>query len=185
MDKKEILRYMRTKSSIEDKTLLDRIDRAMAEIDATVEPKSIYRIFDCTVTEHTLEVCGFTFASRRLAQNLAGCRRVALLAATVGTKGDLLLRRYSSEGAMLLIMQAALASKIEEVCDALQAQIERKEGVVTRQRYSPGYFDLAISEQEKIFKMMEITKRCGITLTDTCQMIPTKSVTAFAGIEPQ
>lgn len=86
---------------------------------------------------------------------------------------------------MLLIMQAALASKIEEVCDALQAQIERKEGVVTRQRYSPGYFDLAISEQEKIFKMMEITKRCGITLTDTCQMIPTKSVTAFAGIEPQ
>ena len=132
MDKKEILRYMRTKSSIEDKTLLDRIDRAMAEIDATVEPKSIYRIFDCTVTEHTLEVCGFTFESRRLAQNLAGCRRVALLAATVGTKGALLLRRYSSEGAMLLIMQAALASKIEEVCDALQAQIERKEGVVTR-----------------------------------------------------
>ena len=45
MDKKEILRYMRTKSSIEDKTLLDRIDRAMAEIDATVEQKSIYRIF--------------------------------------------------------------------------------------------------------------------------------------------
>ena len=96
----------------------------------------------------------------------------------------MLLRKYSADGAMLLIMQAALASKIEEVCDSLQSEIEKNEGVKTRQRYSPGYFDLDITEQKKIFAMMDITKRCGITLSDTCQMIPTKSVTAFAGFDP-
>lgn len=184
MDKKEILRYMRTKSSVNDERLLAMIDSAMAEINSVCEPKSIYRIFDCEVTETALKTGGFEFKSSRLAKNLAGCRRVALLAATVGVKGDMLLRKYSGDGAMLLIMQASLASKIEEVCDSLQAKIEKKEGVKTRQRYSPGYFDLDITEQKKIFKLMDITKRCGITLSDTCQMIPTKSVTAFAGIEP-
>ena len=65
----------------------------------------------------------------------------------------------------------------------LQSEIEKNEGVKTRQRYSPGYFDLDITEQKKIFAMMDITKRCGITLSGTCQMIPTKSVTAFAGFD--
>lgn len=175
---------MRTKSSVNDERLLAMIDSAMAEINRVCEPKSLYRIFDCEVTDTALKIENFVFESRRLAKNLAGCRRVAVLAATVGVKGDMLLRKYAADGAMLLIMQASLASKIEEVCDALQAQIETKENVKTRQRYSPGYFDLAITEQKKIFKLMDITKRCGITLSDTCQMIPTKSVTAFAGIEP-
>lgn len=184
MNKTEILRYMRTKSSVNDERLLSMIDSAMDEINRVCEPKSIYRIFDCEVTETALKAGGFEFESRRLAQNLSGCRRVALLAATVGVNGDMLLRKHAEDGAMLLIMQASLASKIEEVCDALQAEIEKEEGAKTRQRYSPGYFDLDITEQRKIFKLMDITKRCGITLSDTCQMIPTKSVTAFAGIEP-
>lgn len=184
MDKKEILRYMRTKSSVNDERLLAMIDDAMAEINSVCEPKSVYRVFNCEVTETTVKAGGFEFESRRLAQNLAGCTKVALLAATVGVKGDMLLRKYSADGAMLLIMQAALASKIEEVCDSLQSEIEKNEGVKTRQRYSPGYFDLDITEQKKIFAMMDITKRCGITLSGTCQMIPTKSVTAFAGFDP-
>ena len=72
---------------------------------------------------------------------------------------------------------------IEQECDKVQKNIEKENSAKTRQRYSPGYFDLDISEQKKIFSLLEITKRCGITLTDTCQMIPTKSVTAFTGID--
>ncbi len=183
MNKQEILRYLRTKSTVQDEKLLTLIDDAMAEVNYTVKPKSIYRIFDCRVTETSLFIQDFEFKSKRLAANLKDCRQVAVLAATVGTEGDRLLRTYSSEGARLVIMQAVLASKIEEVCDSVQENIEAENSVKTRQRFSPGYFDLDISEQTKIFSLLEITKRCGITLTDTCQMIPTKSVTAFAGIE--
>lgn len=183
MNKAEILRYLRTRSTIQDESLLRLIDNLMQEVNNTVKPKSIYRIFPCTVTEDMLIIENFEFKSKRLAENLKGCTKVAVLAATVGTEGDRLLRRYNSEGAGLAVMQAVLASKIEEICDAVQENIENENNVKTRQRYSPGYFDLDISEQKKIFNLLEITKRCGITLTDTCQMIPTKSVTAFAGIE--
>lgn len=183
MNKAEILRYLRTKSTVEDEALLNLIEELMDEVNKTVKPKSIYRIFDCTVTDDALILENFTFKSKRLAENLKGCSRVAVLAATVGTEGDRLLRRYNSEGARLAVMQAVLASKIEEICDAVQENIEKENHIKTRQRYSPGYFDLDISEQKKLFSLVEITKRCGISLTDTCQMIPTKSVTAFTGIE--
>ncbi len=183
MNKAEILRYLRTKSTIEDEALLNLIEELMDEVNKTVKPKSIYRIFDCTVTDDALILENFEFKSKRLAENLKGCSKVAVLAATVGTEGDRLLRRYNTEGARLAVMQAVLASKIEEICDAVQENIEKENHIKTRQRYSPGYFDLDISEQKKLFSLVEITKRCGISLTDTCQMIPTKSVTAFTGIE--
>lgn len=183
MNKEEILRYLRTRSTIRDEALLKLIDSLMDEVNKTVKPKSIYRIFDCTVTEDSLVIENFEFKSKRLAESLKGCTKVAVLAATVGTEGDRLLRQYSSEGARLVVMQAVLASKIEEICDAVQENIEKENNVKTRQRYSPGYFDLDISEQKKLFSLIEITKRCGITLSDTYQMIPTKSVTAFTGID--
>lgn len=184
MDRAEILRYLRTNSHVQDEVLLSLIDSEMELVNKTVQPKSIYKIFDCFVTDDTLTIENQQFKSVRLAENLAGCKKVAVMAATLGTEGDRLLRTYSTEGAKLIIMQAVLADKIEEVCDAVQKNIETENCVKTRRRYSPGYFDLDISNQTKLFSLIEITKRCGITLTDTCQMIPTKSVTAFAGIEP-
>ena len=81
------------------------------------------------------------------------------------------------------IFSAAAASKIEEVCDGLEEQIKAEHSVSLRQRYSPGYFDLDISNQKKVFSLLELTKRIGLMLTDTCEMVPTKSVTAFIGID--
>ena len=54
-----------------------------------------------------------------------------------------------------------------------------------RRRYSPGYFDLDIKNQTKIFRLLELTKRCGITLTNKMLMIPSKSVTAIIGVEDE
>ena len=57
------------------------------------------------------------------------------------------------------------------------------QGMTLRSRYSPGYFDLDITENKNLFELMDITKRIGLTITGTCQMVPSKSVTAFIGIE--
>ena len=171
MNKTEILHYLRTASRVDDPRLLALIDDCMAEVEATVQPRTLERIFPCRVTEDALEVEGFTLRSRRLAQTIAGC--------------DRLLRTYSVDGiARGAVMQAVLASKIEEVCDGIENRL-RAQGLTLRQRYSPGYFDLDITEQRKIFALLDLTKRIGLTLSDTCQMIPTKSVTAIIGIEPQ
>ena len=183
MNRAEILRYMRASSKTADENLINLVNRAIELVNGAVVPKSIYRIFDCRVTDDSLIIGGTEFKSVRLAENLRGCNRVAVLGATLGTEADRLLRAYSNEGAMLIALQAALAAKTEDVCDEVQQLIETENRVKTRRRYSPGYFDLDISEQKKLFALLDITKRCGITLTDSYQMIPTKSVTAFTGID--
>jgi hypothetical protein len=183
MNKNEILGYLRTSTGVDDKRLLELIDDACREVDATVSPRTIYRLFDCTVTDDELIIGDTVFRSRRLCENLKGCDKVFIIAATLGTESDRLLRTYASnDTARMAVLQACLASKTEEVCDSIEDEI-RAQGYSLRQRFSPGYYDLDISENAKIFALMDISKRTGLTLTPTYQMLPTKSVTAFIGAE--
>lgn len=183
MNRAEILRYLRTSSKTEDERLLSLIDECCEEVNACVKPKTLHRIFDCEVTADSLIIGDIVFKSKRLADTIKGCRRVCIFGATLGTECDRLLRTYSATDiTRSIVLQACLASKIEEVCDHLE-DVLIADGMNLRQRYSPGYFDLDIEENRKIFEMLELTKRIGLTLTDTCQMVPTKSVTAIIGIE--
>lgn len=184
MDKAEILRYMRTNSKTQDEKVLALVDEAMNAIENTVHPKSLYRIFDCTVNDKELIIGDYHFSSLRLAENLKGCKKVVVFGATLGTECDRLIKIASAtDMAKAMALQAAAASKIEEICDSLEETIKNAHGVSLRQRYSPGYFDLDVTEQKKVFELIELTKRIGLTLTDTCEMVPTKSVTAFIGID--
>lgn len=183
MDNNEILRYLRTSSKTNDKRLLELIDDCRDEVNKSVTPQTLHRIFDCSVNDDGVIAGGYEFKSKRLADTVRGCRRVCVFGATLGTQCDRLLRTYSSvDITRTAVLQACLASKIEEVCDSLEDGL-KADGLRLRKRFSPGYFDLDIKENKKIFEMLELTKRIGITLTDTFQMIPTKSVTAIIGIE--
>ena len=186
IDKKEVLRYLRTYSGVEDPALHALIDNCISKAYACVKPKTIYQIFECFADEDGGTVEGLRFESRRLAQTLSGCRRLVAIAATLGTEADRLLRTAKAESAAeLMIYQAVLAAMTEEVCDELEKTIVAETGFRLRKRYSPGYFDLALTSQKDFFELMDITKRIGITLTDTMLMVPSKSVTALIGIEDE
>ena len=184
IEKKEVLRYLRASSNTDDPELLRLIDEATQHAYKEIKPKSIYEIFDCSRRGDEVKIGSFTFKSKRFAENMNGCKKAVVFAVTLGTESDRLLRSASAKGASALaIYQAVLAAICEEECDALEEHIKKTHGVNLKKRYSAGYFDLSIENQKKIFQMMDITKRIGITLTDTFLMIPSKSVTAFIGIE--
>ena len=74
---------------------------------------------------------------------------------------------------------------IENWCDEVNEIIRREaaeEQLFLRPRYSPGYGDLALESQRDFFRILDITKHTGISLTEGCLMVPTKSVTAFIGL---
>lgn len=184
MNKADILRYMRTSSKTEDKQILALVDEAIEIINSSANPKTLYRIFSCQVTDEELIIGDVSFRSKRLAENLKGCSRVVMFGATLGTECDRQIKIAGATNVALAIaLQATAADKIEEVCDSLENSIMSEHNVTLRQRYSPGYFDLDITEQKKFFSLLELQKRIGLTLTDTCEMVPTKSVTAFIGID--
>lgn len=175
---------MRTSSKTENKQILALVDEAIEIVEKSATPKTLYRIFDCKVFPDSVEIFGERFVSTRLAQNLEGCCRVVVFGATLGTECDRQIMIASKTNvALAMALQAVCAAKIEEVCDSLEQSIKTEHNVSLRQRYSPGYFDLDITEQKRFFSLLELQKRIGLTLTDTCEMVPTKSVTAFIGIE--
>ena len=184
---KEAIRYLGFgRNTVDDKTMA-LISDSFKELESAVVPKSIYRIFDLHRAGDTKVVAGnLEIESRNLAKNLLGCDSVVLFGATLGPSVDRLLARYAvTDMAKAVVMQACAAAFLEEYCDACQEEIEReteKSGRHLRPRFSPGYGDFDIRYQVPIVRILDCPKTIGLTLTDSCMMTPTKSVTAVIGV---
>lgn len=180
--KNEVLRYAGCKDA--DTQILKLIDECLGEVKNAIS----FRVCSC---EFSVEVQGkicdfktFRISSEKLAKNLSGCNKAVVFAATVGVGIDRLISKYSYiSPSKALIFQAIGAERIETLCDAFCSDIEKKYGVKTKPRFSPGYGDLPIETQKDIFSMLDCERKIGLTLNDTLLMSPTKSVTAIVGIE--
>lgn len=114
---------------------------------------------------------------------LDGCAQVLLFAATLGVELDRRIARYGRiSPTKALLLQAIGAERIEALCDAFCAAFAAENNVGLTRRFSPGYGDLALQTQKDVFARLDCPRKIGLTLTDSLQMSPSKSVTAFVGI---
>ena len=167
------------------------MQKAASEILAAMKPQAVFEIFPATFGQLSqtlapeVSFADVTLHSRDLSRNLAGCTKVALLAATIGPQVDALIRRHSSlDPVYASILQATGAMFIEELVDLVNEEIKKiaaAEGLKTKPRYSPGFGDVPLQVQKDFFRLLPCT-RIGLTLMDTLIMAPEKSVTAFVGI---
>lgn len=190
-DEKEALRYFGARPG--DERAAVTVDRAFLQLRNEVQPRSTLQQWSCTVVQgagpekgRVILENGTEFVSSGLARHLKGCDRLLLFGATLGTRVDIALRRISvrsiAEGAAA---QAVAASLIESYLD--QQEIVWKKDLPAvwqyRTRFSPGYGDWDLAEQQKIFRLLDCAKTIGLTLTAGGIMAPTKSVTAVIGID--
>ena len=178
------LGYSRTVSPDQDVSGL--MEKAADEMAAIMKPQAVFEVFDLTVgLESELSFADVSLHSRDLSRNLAGCSKVALLAATLGPQVDALIRRHSSTDPVYAsILQATGPMYIEELVDLVNEEIKKiaaSQGLKTKPRYSPGYGDVSLELQKDFFRLLPCT-RIGLTLMDTLIMAPEKSVTAFVGL---
>lgn len=192
ISEKEVLRYLGFHGATPDMQTRAYIEEIAAAAELAAEPKNIYGEFSLVHMSHdALKIGEEIYQSKAMCRHLRTSERVLAFSATLGIGADRLLRRFTAtESAKAAVAQAVLAAMIESYCDTVCetiAEREQKNGWYLRPRFSPGYGDLPLTDQKKLFKQLEITKRIGVTLTDTCLMLPTKSVTAFIGLtrDPQ
>ena len=184
---KEAVRYLGYgKNAVDDKTLQE-IQDSFRELERLADKKSIYRIFELSLKdENELKIGNVEIYSRNLRTNLKDCKQVVLFAATLGAEVDRLIRKMQVvDMAKAVVMQACAAVVLEEYCDELQEKIATQfsmEGKYIRPRFSPGYGDFSIQHQKAVLSMLEVSKRIGVTMTDSYMLTPTKSVTAVIGI---
>ena len=161
------------------------IRQCEAELERTAAPKAIWREYPLRMDGQRLDLTCFQVSSRNLAVNLKDCERVILFGATLGAGVDLLLQRYGRlQMSKALVLQAASVAMLEEFCDWKNEELKqqyRQQGWYLRPRFSPGYGDFPLECQRPLAAALELSKRIGITLTDSLLMAPSKSVTAVIG----
>ena len=179
VDRHAILHYA---GVVQAEALTEQIDLLLLEIESRLTYRVCYRTIEVSVVGDVCDFGFFSLTSPDLAQNLRGCSRVVLFAATIGVEMDRLQARYSRiSPAKALLLQAIGTERIEALCDLFCADIAGELGAC-RPRFSPGYGTVPLAVQKEFFKLLECEKRLGICLTDSLLMIPTKTVTAFIGV---
>ena len=181
-DRNEAVRYMGARKGDREAAIL--ADTAYLKLRNEVQARSVYRVLDCNVDEGGVLLGGEYFKSAKLAAHIKGCTRAVLLAATLGAKADIMLRRMAvaniAEGAA---GQAVCTALIETYCDETEAKISAEYGGLHfRPRFSPGYADWELTDQPRLLKMLDAQKRIGLTVTEGGMLAPVKSVTAIIGI---
>lgn len=184
---KEAIRYLGYGNHAVDDQTLALVEDSFSELERAADRRIIYRIFGVTLREtDSITIGKLNIFSRNLYKNLRDCREVLLVGATLGVGVDLLLKRYSlTNMSRAVVIQAAAAAMLEEYLDECQNKLSEeleKEGKYLRPRFSPGYGDFDIGHQGMILRMLNADKSIGLSMTDSCMLTPTKSVTAVIGI---
>ncbi len=187
INRQEIYRYLGMKPGEADERIRDLTEACIREIEAVMTPRSVYRTYPMHfLGDGRIDFTCFQVESQHLQKNLKGCEKIVILAATIGSGVDQLIRRYTRlEMSRGVVMQAAAAAVIEAYCNELNETLREeaaKEGYYLRPRFSPGYGDFSIEYQRLISDVLKMEKNCGITLTDSLLMLPSKSVTAVIGM---
>ncbi len=117
---------------------------------------------------------------------LKGCQQCIILAATLGPQPDRLMKRKGLQDmGSALIFDMCAGDAIENLCNDINNELDEyyhSLGLFLTDRFSPGYGDLPLSASVDIAKMLDATRRIGLTFNSSGLMIPLKSVTALIGI---
>lgn len=186
INRREVYRYLGYKGSAPDDQAAQLVEESIRELSKAATPKFFHRTFPLHLKpDNRIDFTCFQAESKNLSKNLADCTQVILFVATLGAGVDLLIKRYHTVSmSKAVVLQAAAAAMIESFCDDKNQWLRQeflKDGYYLRPRFSPGYGDFPLECQRDIIGVLEAGKRVGVTLTDSCLMVPTKSVTAVIG----
>lgn len=155
------------------------LSKATQELLLVAQPLCVY-----TVLPHLDNtIGGYTYTSQGLQRHLQDCEQVVVLAVTLGADVDRQVESLfaQDEYTMGLLVNAAATTMIEQAADYLTDFLCRskfsKLGCSLGSRFSPGYSDWELEEQQSFFPLTQGVQ-IGIELTAACSLNPKKSITA-------
>lgn len=191
INEKEVYRYLGYKTSdVKESTVRELVKKCIEDVEKNMVCKACYEVFRIeTNSDGDLELTFMSTGSKDLARNLCGCGEIILFAATIGIEIDRIIGKSSKISASsAVVYQAVGAAAIEEWCDVLCEQLRKEyemHGKFLKPRFSPGYGDFPLEAQKDIFRVLDCSKKAGISLTENYMMLPSKSVSAIIGISDE
>ena len=183
IERNQVLQYLGYKGGGLSETLAADLARCERTLLEAARPRAVWRLYPL-LPDGRLDGTDFTPAGESIRELLRGCGAVLLMAATLGSEVERLIRR-AQVGSMgdAVILDACGSAAIENVCDNLCADLEAAFAPrYLTDRFSPGYGDMPLSQQAELFRVLDVTRRIGVSLSDSGLMLPQKSVTALIGV---
>ncbi len=146
-------------------------------------PKALYKpVFVQERQPDAVTFEGITFHSRALAENMKAVERGFVFVATCGTELDQ-VRVSNGDPLEDFLWDHIKAAALESALNELQTHLKKEAGWRHSSSMSPGSGDAdiwPIEQQTNLFKLLgAVREHIGVTLTDSCLMIPNKSVSGI------
>ncbi len=141
---------------------------------------------ECTIQsdgDDTISVDATAFQSDALARMTADAHKVYAFVATCGTELDLLDKMGETDILKKYFIDALKEHVLRQSFEYLDTQITRKYHIPKTASICPGSADVdvwPIQQQKQLFSLLgDVKKAIGVTLTSSCLMKPTKSISGF------
>ena len=186
IDINELFLQMGYCGSVPSGHINERIEDAVFEIEEYCQPTYGYLLTRGEIiTNASIRISNMEFSTGRIiTKALAGASHFAIFTASLGASFDLwkktkkndMLDEYIADS-----LGSILAENLVKKCrNQIKFAVSDSAYKITNS-YSPGYCDWKLTEQKKIFSLLPDTF-CGIRLTESCLMLPIKSVSGIIGV---
>lgn len=153
------------------------------------DPQAVFTVFENPVFSlmtGEMQVGEYVFALNKMVT--AALAKSTSVAFFIGSCGDhiekyskMLIRDgHTLEGLIADFAGSEMAESIAEYAHRMIETDAARQGMRVTNRYSPGYCNWPVSDQQKVFRLMQ-PETCGVTLTASSLMLPVKSVSGIIG----
>lgn len=184
----EVYEVMGYGSVTPDKELRKMVRSAIDEVAAFLIPRFCFLTVDGKLDSDILTIGSVKLnIGKIIARQLRKSERFIPFAATAGKEfEDWTNRLKEKDDVVMLFIADSLGSCLaEKTADYMEIFIQKemdKKGWLHTNRFSPGYCEWHVSEQQKLFSLLPVDEPCGIRLTESSLMIPIKSVSGVIGV---
>jgi len=184
------LGYHRRQNEISQR-MMTEIDQWITDAADHIHLKATTCIGDIRIDQGNgtvaLEQSDIVFESPKFTRFLGKADQLLMMGITGGQAIADKIKQLQDEKRMTgaVIMDAAASEIVDEGFDWLMAlfnkELVRERKTLKLKRFSAGYGDFDIRFQADIYHLLKM-ETLGVAITDTCILMPEKSVTAFCGI---
>ena len=178
--KDQALKYLGYQGQEIDHHIASLIDECYEEIQKTALFKATFQIFPLTYDPLTIAVCQIRIDYPILNQILANCQEVVIIACTLGLEIDRKLKYYSHVNmTKMTVFDAMASSYLEAMCD----DFEKKHFHGKRSfRFCPGYGQVPLELNQQFAKILDCSRRIGLTIQKNHILLPQKSMIGLFGL---
>lgn len=176
LNRAEAKRYLGGSKIELDEKMLELFDSCEKQVIDTAKPVYLYKVIDLPNEE--------IIVGNDIKNHLEGCEKAVLICATLGAEIDRMIRiSQISDMSRAVVLDSFSSVAIEQVCrEADKLLAEKYTEYNFTFRFSPGYGDYPIGLQREFLSILDAPRKIGLSATESFLLIPSKSVTAVAGM---